>query len=271
MKKYLVIGNPIEHSSSPLVHNYWMKKHNLSDCVYEKKKVEEKDLEGIVNQIRNNELMGVNITVPFKKKIIPFLDGLDDIASNTQSVNTLFKFNQNKVIGLNTDVQGFTESFSKDPNIEYNGKDIFIIGAGGVTSSIISSLNLSVNKIYITNRTKKKAEQLRELDMTRKIVVIDWGKKPKVCDMVINTTSVGLKKDENLDLDFSEYRNNNNVLFYDIIYNPEETNFIKNAKLRGNKTTNGKIMFLKQAALSFKKWTEITPQIDDEVIKLLDK
>ena len=156
MKKYLVIGNPIEHSSSPLVHNYWMKKHNLSDCVYEKKKVEEKDLEGIVNQIRNNELMGVNITVPFKKKIIPFLDGLDDIASNTQSVNTLFKFNQNKVIGLNTDVQGFTESFSKDPNIEYNGKDIFIIGAGGVTSSIISSLNLSVNKIYITNRTKKK-------------------------------------------------------------------------------------------------------------------
>ena len=146
MKKYLVIGNPIKHSSSPLIHNYWMKKYNLVDCVYEKRKVEEKDLKNIVDQIRSDELTGANITVPFKKKIIPFLDVLDDVAINTQSVNTLLKF-RNQVMGLNTDVKGFTSSFINNVDIEYKDKDILIIGAGGVTSSIISSLILVVNII----------------------------------------------------------------------------------------------------------------------------
>ena len=270
MKKYLVIGNPIEHSSSPLIHNYWMKKYNLVDCVYEKKKVEEKDLKNIVDQIRSDELTGANITVPFKKKIIPFLDVLDDVATNTQSVNTLLKY-RNQVMGLNTDVKGFTSSFTNNVDIEYKDKDILIIGAGGVTSSIISSLILVVNKIYITNRTKEKAELLKDQDLTKKIEIIDWGKKPKVCDLVINTTSVGLKKDENLGLDFKDYENNKEVLFYDIIYNPNETNFLKEAKLRGNKTLNGKKMFLNQAAFAFQKWTGINPQIDEEVIRLLDR
>ena len=96
------------------------------------------------------------------------------------------------------------------------------------------------------------------------------GKKPKICDIVINTTSVGLIKDENLDLDFKDYKNNKNVLFYDLIYNPKETNFLKDAKLRGNKTMNGKMMFLWQAQIAFKIWTNISPTIDDEVIRLLD-
>ena len=270
MKKFLVIGNPIKHSSSPLIHNYWMKKHNLKDYVYEKRKVEEEDLESIVEQVRSDKLIGVNITLPFKKKIIPFLDNLDDIAIYTQSVNTLFK-THNQVMGLNTDVQGFTSSFTKDPAIEYEGKNIFIIGAGGVTSSIIAGLHSGINKIYITNRTKEKAEQLKKQDLSKRIEIINWGEIPKVCDLVINTTSVGLKKDENLDLDFKGYENKKNVLFYDIIYNPKETNFLKDARLRGNKTMNGKMMFLNQAAFAFQKWTNIYPTIDDEVIKLLEK
>lgn len=77
MKKYLVIGNPIEHSLSPMIHNYWMKKYNLIDSIYEKRKVEEKNLKDIINEIREENLVGVNVTVPFKKLIIPFLDELD--------------------------------------------------------------------------------------------------------------------------------------------------------------------------------------------------
>ena len=84
MKKYLVIGNPIGHSLSPLIHNHWMKKYHLPDSVYEKKKVEEKDLKNIIKEIRENELAGVNVTVPFKKLIIPFLDELDETAIDTQ-------------------------------------------------------------------------------------------------------------------------------------------------------------------------------------------
>ena len=91
MKKYLVIGNPIEHSLSPMIHNYWMKKYNLIDSIYEKRKVEEKNLKDIINEIREENLVGVNVTVPFKKKVIPFLDILSDEARSSQSVNTIYK------------------------------------------------------------------------------------------------------------------------------------------------------------------------------------
>ena len=274
MKKYLVIGNPIEHSLSPLIHNYWMKKCNLIDSTYEKRKVEEEDLGSIVSQIRIGELNGVNITVPFKEKIIPFLDKLDDYANETQSVNTLYKQFDGQIVGSNTDGRGFEKSLTDNTSSEYHGKNIFILGSGGVTPSIIGAF-LVANKIYITNRTKEKAEKLKNQAGSklglRNIEVLDWGEKPQVCDFVINTTSVGLKKDENLGLNFKEYENNKNSLFYDLIYNPKETNFLRDARLRGNKTMNGKMMFLNQALISFERWTGISPQIDDEVIKLLDK
>jgi shikimate dehydrogenase len=277
MKKYLVIGNPIEHSLSPLIHNHWMKKYRLIDSVYEKRKVEKKDLKKIVDQVRSGQIKGINITVPFKKEIINLLDRVQGDALLTQSVNTLCKANK-EVHGYNTDTEGFKESL-QDSSTDYENKNIFILGAGGVTSSILEVFVDNAKKIYITNRTKKKAEELKELSdistATHKreketIEVIDWGKKPKICDIVINTTSVGLTKDENLDLDFEDYKNNKNVLFYDLIYNPKETNFLKEAKLRGNKTMNGKMMFLWQAKIAFKIWTNIAPEIDDEVIRLLD-
>ena len=271
MKKYLVIGNPIEHSLSPLIHNYWMRKHGLTDSVYEKKKVEKKDLENIVNQVRNNELKGVNVTVPFKKEIIPFLDKIDDIAKSTNSVNTFFKF-KNEIWGYNTDAKGFENSLTLNNIIDYRGKDILILGAGGVTASVLYNFINVVNKIYITNRTREKAEELKKLYeySNTQIEIIDWEKKPIICDLVINTTSVGLTKEEKLGLDFKNYENNKKVLFYDIIYSPKETNFLKEARLRGNKTVNGKMMFLHQAQIAFQKWTGIVAKIDDEIIKLLD-
>ena len=277
MKKYLVIGNPIEHSLSPLIHNHWMKKYHLFDSIYEKKKVEKKDLKNIVEQVRNEDIKGVNITVPFKKEIISLLDDIRGDAKLTQSVNTLCKIN-NEVLGYNTDIGGFRRSLQADLT-PYENKNIFILGAGGVTSSVLKAFVGIANKIYITNRTKEKAEELKKLSDTsttlsgckKKIIeVINWGEKPQICDIVINTTSVGLTKDEKLNLDFEEYKNNKKTLFYDLIYSPKETNFLKDAKLRGNKTMNGKMMFLWQAHIAFKIWTNISPEIDDEVIKLLD-
>ncbi len=268
MKKYLVIGNPIGHSLSPLIHNFWMKKYKLIDNIYEKQKAEVEDLKNIVKQVRNDELKGVNVTVPFKYEIISFLDRLDGVAKDTLSVNTLCKV-KNEVWGYNTDAQGFNDSLISQ-NVEYKNKDIFIIGAGGVTSSIIYNLLFTAKKIFITNRTKEKALQLKKMDLTGKIEVIDWGQTPKICDLVINTTSIGLTKNENLSLDFKNYENNKEVLFYDIIYNPQETNFLRDAKLRGNRIMNGKMMFLNQARIAFQIWTGVDPKIDDEVIKLLD-
>jgi len=277
MKKYLVIGNPIEHSLSPLIHNYWMKKHHLEDSIYEKRKVEEKDLENIINEIREDKIVGVNVTVPFKKLIIPFLDKLDLVAKETQSVNTLFKINK-KIIGYNTDSAGFWDSIKKlypqnngpvAPGF-LEGKNVFILGAGGVTPSIISALKFERANVILSNRTRKKAEELKKL--FPKLEVLDWGKRPSNCDIVINTTSVGLKKNEELKVDFSDYdkKSHPNTLFYDLIYNPKETIFLKEARLRGNKTINGKMMFLNQAKYAFNIWTNIMPEIDSEMIKLLD-
>ena len=117
MKKYLVIGNPIGHSLSPLFHNFWIKKYRLIDSVYEKKKIEKSELRIIVDKVRNEEINGVNITVPYKKEIIPFLDAVKGDAQLTQSVNTLCKDN-NEVHGYNTDTEGFKNSLV-DELIDY--------------------------------------------------------------------------------------------------------------------------------------------------------
>ena len=276
MKKYLVIGNPIEHSLSPKIHNHWMRKYNLNDSIYEKKKVEENDLKQIVEDIRNDDIAGINVTVPFKKLIIPHLDELHETAKNTQSVNTLHKVG-NKIIGYNTDAAAFLKTVSDYygfTTTEIDGdvprRDFFILGAGGVTSSIIFPLQFLVGKspgvIWVSNRTKKNAEQLKKL--FPKIELVEWGQKPPIfCDIVVNTTSVGLKKNDELNIDL---KIDKKTLFYDLIYNPKETNFLKDARLRGNKTMNGQMMFLYQAKIAFNHWTGINPEIDDELIKILE-
>ena len=275
MKKYLVIGNPIEHSLSPMIHNYWMKKYNLIDSIYEKRKVEEKNLKDIINEIREENLVGVNVTVPFKKLIIPFLDELDSTAQETKSVNTLVKI-KNKIIGYNTDKPGFALTI----NDLYPAKDvkafnpikkkiIFILGAGGVTASIISAFKQDLVKIFLSNRTKEKANELKNIFPN--IEVLDWGQRPQNFDVVVNTTSIGLKQNQRIDLDFSDCDKDKNKLFYDLIYNPKETNFLKEARLRGNQIKNGQKMFLNQAMYAFKLWTNIEPEIDIEIVKLLDK
>ena len=279
MNKYLVIGNPIAHSLSPLLHNYWFKKYRFLDSVYEKKKVEKKDLKKIVEQIKNDEVKGVNVTVPFKKEIFNFIDTAPHEVQFTKSVNTLVKEND-KVVGYNTDQQGFEISLEEN-DWDCKDKKILIIGAGGVTPSILSTFIKvdGAEKIYLSNRTRSKAEELKKfwdkaIDFYQMkkdtIEVIDWEKKSELCDLIINTTSVGLTKDEKLNFDFSDYNNKKDVLFYDLIYNPKETNFLKDARIRGNRTINGKMMFLWQAHLAFKMWTGVSPTIDEEVIKLLD-
>ena len=122
MKKYLVIGNPIEHSLSPKLHNYWIKKNKI-DAVYDKKLINEGDIEDIITEVRNGKIDGINVTVPFKKSVIPFLDQLTPIADEAQSVNTIYKEN-NKVIGHNTDTSGF-ELALKHINYDVKNKKVF--------------------------------------------------------------------------------------------------------------------------------------------------
>ncbi len=264
MKKYLVVGNPISHSLSPELHNYWLKKNNI-DGNYDKEKLEDEDLDKLILRLRNKEINGANITVPLKKKIISYLDELSQEAQITQSVNTIY-LKDNKIIGDNTDVIGF-ELAIKEIKFDIAGKKIFIIGAGGVVSSLICALNkMRPSNITLSNRSKNKAETLK--DLFSYLTVVDWKEVPKF-DMVINATSVGLNKDEDLGLDFSKI--GKNKFFYDVIYNPKITNFLKMGEKLGNKTENGKRMFIHQAAQAFKIWHGIEPKIDQNVVRLVEK
>ena len=158
-KKYLVIGNPIEHSLSPKLHNHWIKKNNI-DAVYDKKQINEVDIKEIISEIRNGKINGINVTVPFKQSVIPFIDELSSEANQAQSVNTIYKEN-NKILGHNTDVSGF-ELAIKEKGYDIKNKKLFILGAGGVVPSIILALRkMGAAKIILSNRTKKKAEELK--------------------------------------------------------------------------------------------------------------
>ena len=264
MKKYLVIGNPIEHSLSPELHNYWLKNNNI-EAIYEKKKLSEDDLRKLILQIKEKKIDGVNITIPFKKKIISYIDELTLEAESTQSVNTIYLKND-KLIGHNTDIDGFKMSVEKS-KFNLTDKKVLILGAGGVVPSIIFALNkMQASKIFVSNRTKDKAENLKNL--FDKLDIIEWGNIPDF-DMIINATSLGLKKEDKINLDFS--KTGTNKFFYDVIYNPKETNFLKEGKKLGNKTENGKLMFIYQALLAFNVWHGIKPEINDEVINLLDQ
>ena len=263
MKKFLVIGNPIEHSLSPILHNYWIKNNSIN-AIYEKRKLDESELDELILQIKQKKIDGVNVTVPFKKTIIPLLDELSTEAENTQSVNTLY-LRDNKVIGHNTDIIGFQTSIKKS-KYDISNKEIFILGAGGVVPSIIFALNkMKVSKIKISNRTIENAENVKKL--FKNIEIIEWGEVPNF-DMIINATSIGLKKEDYINLDFSLV--SKNCFFYDVIYNPTETNFLKTGKKMGNITLNGKLMFIHQALSAFNIWHGVEPDVNEEVINLLD-
>ena len=262
MKKYLVIGNPIDHSLSPKLQNWWLKENNI-DAKYDKIKLEDHEIKNFIQTIKEQKIAGCNVTVPFKKTVIPFLDKLSPEANQTQSVNTI-TFDDGHLVGHNTDIVGF-ESAIRKLNFSVNGKKVLILGAGGVVPSIIFALkNMNVQEITISNRTKEKAENLRVLFKDLKI--LEWGNLTDF-HMVINATSLGLNN-EKINLNFSSSENDR--LFYDVIYNPQETQFLKMGKKLGYKTENGKTMFVYQALEAFKLWHRIEPKVNTDTFKLLD-
>ena len=262
-KKFLVIGNPIDHSLSPKLHNYWIKKNKIN-AIYEKQELENSDLEKLLFQVKEKKIYGINVTVPFKNSIITFLDELTLEAKATKSVNTIYLEN-NRVIGHNTDIGGFETSIYKS-NINLENKKILILGAGGVVPSIIYALTkMKVSEITLSNRTKEKAENLKK--HFKNIKIIKWGEIINF-DMIINATTLGLKEKDKINLNFPS--SCKNKLFYDVIYNPKETIFLKTGKNLGNNIINGKLMFIYQALLAFDIWHKLKPEVNEEVLKLLD-
>ncbi len=266
-KKFGIIGNPIKHSLSPVLHNYWFKKYEI-DANYSLIDVKVNELPDIVKKIKNKDLSGINITLPYKQKIVPYIDVLINDAKLTTSVNTLFLDDQERIIGENTDVFGLQAAYLKELD-NSSIKKALIIGAGGVSPSAILSLQKSgIKEISIINRTIEKCIFLKK--KFKSINIFEWKnleKEIKNYDIIINATSLGLKNGEDFDFEFKNTKEN--LIYIDTIYNPLETKNLKYLKEKGVKVFNGLEMFIYQGQKSFYLWNKINPEIDQNLIELL--
>jgi len=256
-----VIGKPIKHSLSPLIHNYWINKYELG-LEYKKMEVERESLPSLIENVRDEKITGLNITLPYKKDIISYIDEVSYSAKDIGAINTVF-LRGNKVYGENTDGIGFTRALEKKTKFNFSNKSIYIIGAGGAAYGIISELiKKKVEKIYITNRTKQKTIQLVNFFKTKNkkinLEFVEW--KDLVpnsdVDLIINTTSFGMKDNECLKIDINNLKDT--LIFVDIIYNPKETELLKLFKKEGFVCMNGLSMLIEQAAVSFELWFNIS-------------
>ena len=266
---YGIIGKPLAHSLSPLLHNFWFKKHNIN-ATYSLIEIELDKINEIINKIRNKDLQGINVTTPYKQVIIPFLDIIINDAKETSSVNTVYLNDENKIVGENTDVYGFEYSFIKKlKNGDLREKSVLILGAGGVTPSVIYSLaKKNIKKIFLSNRTIEKAKSIK--DKFPFIEIVLWESilnKSKDIDVIINTTSLGMKNGNNFEQIIKKFKKK--LIYYDVVYNPLETPMLKNFKENKIKTFNGLEMFLYQAQKSFFLWNKISPSVDEELKKTI--
>ena len=268
IKKYGIIGNPIKHSLSPILHNYWFKKYKI-DANYSIINVkDEYELPRIIEQIRNKKLSGINVTLPYKQKIVSQVDTIINDAEITNSVNTIYLDSNQTIIGENTDVFGLQAAYLKEID-NTPKKKALIIGAGGVSPSVILSLQKSgVQEISITNRTREKCIFLKNRFNNLKIV--EWEKlkeEIKNFEIIINATSLGLKGGKDFDFNFDQTKSD--LIYIDTIYNPLETKTLKYLKKMDIKVFNGLNMFIYQGQKSFYLWNKINPEIDEKLIELL--
>jgi shikimate dehydrogenase len=267
-KKFGVIGHPIGHSLSEVMHTRVFKELDLPHTY----KTFDVAPENLKEFITNSDLDGLNITIPHKVEVMKYLDGISGEAKQIHAVNTI-KFNKTK-IGYNTDAFGFLESF-KEKEIKLKDKKVLIIGAGGASRAIIIALANNNASIILTNRTKQKAiDLIKELNTDAKI--IDYNFKSleqelKNIDIIVNTTSIGMHPNTDATPISKELLKSNHIIF-DVVYNPLKTQLIKDAEEIGCKTISGVNMLVHQGAQSLRIWLSIEPPTEimkQEVLKYL--
>ena len=266
-KTFAIIGSPVNHSLSPLLHNYWLKKYRI-DGTYLIINVEKNNLASVIKRIKEKSLSGVNVTLPYKQKIINHIDQTINDAKLTGSVNTLLLDPNNLVVGENTDVFGLQAAYLKKIDLNI-GKKALVIGAGGVSPSVILSLKKSgITNISIINRTYDKCLFLKKNFSCLKI--LHWKSLQSEIgnyDIIVNATSLGLKNGQDFDFDFVACKNN--AIYIDTIYNPLKTKTFKFLEDKGIKVFNGLDMFIYQGQKSFYLWHKINPEIDEDLVNLL--
>lgn len=260
-----IIGDPVEHSLSPAIQNAAFNHLNIN-CVYIPLHVYPEQL-SLVMQTIKAFFVGINVTMPYKQDVIPYMDEIDLFAQLVGAVNTI-KVDNGRLLGFNTDGVGFLQSLKQELGFSPENRRIAIIGAGGATRSVAMSIAQSkAEKLTIINRNINKAHSIKKLindnfkDIKIEVLSLsdDLPKFIHDFELIINATPVGMESDES-PIDSSILRSGQ--LVADLIYRLDETKFLREAKKSGAKTMSGKSMLLYQGAASFEIWTKESAPVD---------
>lgn len=261
MKKiYGIIGDPVAHSLSPVMHNAAFEKLGL-DAVYLAFKVSKDELGDAIKGAKRLGIAGLNVTIPLKEKALLFVDA-EEVAGKIGAINTI-DFSHDTPMGYNTDGIGSVRVL-KETVGELKGKKVLILGAGGAAKAIAFYLDLEGAKVTLANRTKERAAQLASKLSNAAAIGLDAELKTRIkaSDILINATSVGMHPHGDATLVNADLMHQDLVVF-DIMYNPVETKLLKEAKRAGvKKIVDGVKMLVYQGAASFKIWTKEEPPID---------
>jgi shikimate dehydrogenase len=269
MKKACVIGWPIAHSRSPLIHTYWLKRYGI-DAVYEKKAVEPESVAQFITNLASSEFIGCNVTIPHKETAFRAVAKTDGIAKRLGAVNTVY-LKDGAICGTNTDGEGFIASLRHaHPAFNLKNKTAVIVGAGGAAKAIIGALlDEGTETIGIINRTRERIHDL-QVHFGSGIYEISEAISNDAlqsCGLLVNTTSQGMEGQPSLELEIQSL--NPNALVADIVYAPLETAFLSKARRQGNPVLGGLGMLLHQAVRGFELWFGVKPEVTAGLYELI--
>lgn len=269
MIRACVIGWPISHSRSPLIHGYWLKQNGI-DGSYVRQPVEPSALDAFIASLATSGLAGCNVTIPHKEAVFDLVTRADDSTERLGAVNTVY-LRDGKALGTNTDGEGFLNNLrSAVPCLALANRRAVVLGAGGASLAVVNTLlEQGVSEVAVANRTREKAEQLRRR-FGNQVKAIDWARTADhlgECSLLVNTTSLGMKGQPELAIDLS--RLPGTAIVTDIVYTPLRTKLLNDAAARGNLVVEGLGMLLHQAVRGFALWFGVTPQVTGELHDLV--
>ena len=250
-----IIGYPLSHTISPAMQTAALEAAGIS-ATYRPIETAPAFVRARLSEVRR-DFRGVNVTIPHKEAVIPFLDGLSLEAQAIGAVNTIV-VQDGRLIGYNTDGPGLLHSLDQ-ARIEYKGRKVLLLGAGGAARAIAYSLKQAGAQVMISNRSPERAKQLGEAIGVGVVTGALLEAALKTCDLLINTTSVGLKDPQSSPLPEGVLPRHAAVV--DIVYNPAETKLLRDAKGAGVQTLGGLPMLVWQGALAFELWTGVKPDV----------
>ena len=266
MKRACVIGWPVAHSRSPVIHRYWLKLYGV-DGAYEMEAVRPEEIGDFLYSLGQRGYEGANVTLPHKEAALAGADRPDAAATAIGAANTLWLDDKGLLHASNTDAYGFMTHLSAEaPDWNKGKRPVMVLGAGGAARAILHGLlEAGASKILLANRTEDRAKALAQSFGSR-VSLIPWGDRNRAlagCGLLVNATSLGMTGKPPLDLDLSALPLDATVA--DIVYSPLQTPLLAAAKARGNRTVDGLGMLLHQAVPGFERWFGVRPEVTPEL------